>query len=132
MSDEPIVLDSEGLSRAVKREPYLRALILDAYLNDKPMSISAMTSVEVIHGKTDLAALRWVQSRLKVVPVTAKLANEATALLIAAGRHGHKDAIDAVVCATALGLGGVATIYTSDPDDFEALAPGRIRVVPLR
>jgi len=53
-------------------------------------------------------------------------------LLIAAGRHGHKDALDAIVCATALDLPDLTTIFTSDPDDITALVGSKAAVVPLR
>ncbi len=66
------------------------------------MIISVVALVEVIHPKIDEAALEWTLPRLKVAPVTRAVAQSAAALPRAAEPHGHKYAIDAVLCATAL------------------------------
>jgi hypothetical protein len=52
--------------------------------------------------------------------------------MVRAGFHGHRHAIDARAAATALAHPGRATIYTSDPDDLEALVDGKADVIPLR
>jgi len=102
-----------------------------ALANEVPVVISAVTLVEVIHPKINRAALAWILSQVSVEPVTKQLSLAAAELLQAAGKHGHAHALDALVCATALAEEGVATIYTSDPNDIEALVAGRATVVPL-
>jgi hypothetical protein len=50
--------------------------------------------------------------------VTESCARRAAALLSGAGMHGHKYAIDAMLCATALAAPGPVTVLTSDPEDL--------------
>ncbi|MCL2850062.1 MAG: hypothetical protein FWE61_08470 [Micrococcales bacterium] len=97
-----------------------------------PVVVSAMTLVEVIHSKTHQAALQWTLSRLSVEPVSEQIAADAAALLSRAGLHGHRHAIDAVVCATAMRLPGHPLVYTSDPGDLTVLLGGQATVVALR
>jgi class 3 adenylate cyclase len=84
--------------------------------------------VEVIHPRIDDAALKWTLSRLRVEPVTQALAQSAAALLRDAGLHGHKYAIDAMLCATALAHPGRVTILTSDVEDVAKLTAEHPRV----
>lgn len=74
------------------------------------------------------AALKWTLSRLRVEPVTQALAQSAAGLLRAAGVHGHKYAIDAMLCATALAQPGHVTILTSDVKDIAMLTIDHPRV----
>ena len=127
----PVVLDAEGLSRAIILDSYMQFVFRNARSNKIPIVISAVTLVEVIHPKINRAALAWTLSQLRVEPVTEELSLNAAGLLQAVGKHGHTDALDAIVCATALAEPGMATIFTSDPDDIEALVAGRATVVPL-
>ena len=127
----PIVLDSEGFSHAVTREPYMLGLMREALRNEVPVIISAVTLVEVVHPRTNRSSLAWTLSQITVEPVTKDLSLAATALLQAAGKHGHTHALDALVCATALTTKGHSTIYTSDPTDIKALVAGRATVVTL-
>lgn len=131
IAGRPIVLDCEGLSRAVLRDPYLVAVVKAARDNLCPVVVCAMTVIEAVHAKTDQAALRWTLSLLTVEPVTAQIATAASALLADAGLHGHRHAIDAAVCATAMTLPGRPVLYTSDPDDLRRLLGDRATVVPL-
>ncbi len=91
------------------------------------MITSAAVWVEAIHPKINDAALRWTLSRLSVEPVTQAVAQSA-ALLRAAGVHGHKYAIDAMLCATAPQHPGRVTILTSDAEDVGMLTAGHPRV----
>ena len=65
--------------------------------------------------------LRWSLSRLEVIDVTRATALKATDLFRAARRHGHREAMDAMVCATAILADEPTTILTSDPTDLTAL-----------
>lgn len=53
----------------------------------------------------------------------------AAALLQNAGPHGHKYAIDAMLCATALTYPGRVTVLTSDVEDIRLLTADHRRVV---
>ena len=126
-----VVLDAEGLSREIAFDPYMQYIFKNARSNGVPIIISTVTLVEVIHPRINRAALMWTLSQINAQPVTKELSFAAADLLQAAGKHGHTDALDALVCATALAEHGMATIYTSDPTDIKALVAGRATVVPL-
>jgi len=125
------VFDSEALSRVIAQDPYLRSVALDAYLVKAPVIVSAATLIEVTYPKMNRAGFDWAISRLRIIPVTEHLAKEASKLLADAGMHGHKHALDAMVAATAIQVGGVPYLFTSDPDDIRALVGKAASVIPL-
>ncbi|MGW1804720.1 PIN domain-containing protein [Streptomyces sp. NPDC002078] len=124
-----LVLDSEGLAKAVQRDREVHEWLTAARGADLPVITSAAVLVEVVHPKINDAALKWTLSRLRVEPVTQTVAQSAAALLRAAGLHGHKYAIDAMLCATALQHPGRVTILTSDAEDIGLLTAGHPRVL---
>lgn len=126
-----IVLDCEALSLLVKRDPTLRQWIKLANKDDLRLLTSAATLVEATHPRMAPAATRWSVSRITIAPVTEEIANVATELLRQAGLHGHKYAIDAMLCATALNSTRPVTILTSDPDDLRALCGSRATVIKI-
>ncbi|WP_327178679.1 DNA-binding protein [Streptomyces sp. NBC_01335] len=109
-----LILDSEGLAKAVQRDREVHEWLTAARDADLPVITSAAVLVEVIHPRINDAALKWTLSRLRVEPVSQALAQSAATLLRAAGLHGHKYAIDAMLCATTLAQPGRVTILTSD------------------
>ncbi|MFD0353561.1 DNA-binding protein [Streptomyces sp. NPDC127110] len=123
-----LILDSEGLAKAVQRDREIHEWLTAAHDADLPVITSAAVLVEVIHPRINDAALRWTLSRLRVEPLTQALAQSAAALLRTAGLHGHKYAIDAVLCATALAQPGRVTILTSDVEDISLLTADHPRV----
>ncbi|WP_112469141.1 type II toxin-antitoxin system VapC family toxin [Streptomyces triticisoli] len=123
-----LVLDSEGLAKAVQRDREVHEWLTAARDADLPVITSAAVLVEVIHPKINDAALKWTLSRLRVEPVTQGVAQSAAALLRTAGLHGHKYAIDAMLCATALQHPGRLTILTSDVEDIGLLTAEQPRV----
>ncbi|MFC4500190.1 MULTISPECIES: PIN domain-containing protein [Streptomyces] len=124
-----LILDSEGLAKAVQRNRDVHEWLTAGREADLPVITSAAVLVEVIHPRINDAALKWTLSRLRVEPVTQAIAQSAAALLRAAGAHGHKYAIDAMLCATALAHPGRVTILTSDVEDIEMLTVEHPRVV---
>ncbi|MET9932682.1 MULTISPECIES: DNA-binding protein [unclassified Streptomyces] len=123
-----LILDSEGLARAVQRDRQVHEWLTAARDADLPVITSAAVLVEVIHPRINDAALKWTLSRLRVEPVTQALAQSAATLLRAAGLHGHKYAIDAMLCAAALAQPGRVTILTSDVEDITMLTAAHPRV----
>ncbi|MGW6707283.1 DNA-binding protein [Streptomyces sp. NPDC054956] len=123
-----LVLDSEGLSKAVLWDRGVHEWLTAARADDIPVVTSAAVLVEVMHPKVNDAALKWMLSRLRAEPVTQAVAQSAAGLLRGAGLHGHKYAIDAVLCATALTLPGRVTILTPDVEDIELLTADHSRV----
>ena len=126
-----IVLDSEGLAKAVLRDRELTIWLAAARAADERVITSAASLVEVIHPRINRSAFEWVISRLSVEPVTADIAKQAGVLLEQAGRHGHKYAIDAMLAATALSARGPTTVLTSDPDDLAMLCGHQVTVVKV-
>jgi predicted nucleic acid-binding protein len=126
-----LVLDSQGLAMAVRRDRELTAWLAAARADDERVITSAAVLVEVIHPRIDWRSFEWTVSRLIVEPVTAELARRASRLLHEAGRHGHTDAIDAMLAATALAARGPTTVLTSDPDGIAALCGPGIAVVTV-
>ncbi|WP_280426204.1 type II toxin-antitoxin system VapC family toxin [Nocardia carnea] len=124
-----LILDSEGLAKAVQRNRELHEWLAAARDTDIPVITSAAVLVEVIHPRINYDALKWTLSRLRVEPVTQAVAQSAATLLREAGFHGHKYAIDAMLCATALAQPGRITILTSDIDDVNTLTAAHPRIV---
>ncbi|WP_432103015.1 PIN domain-containing protein [Streptomyces sp. bgisy091] len=123
-----LILDSDGLAKAVQRDREVQEWLTAARDADLPVVTSAAVLVEVIHPRINDAALQWTLSRLRIEPVTQATARSAAALLRAAGLHGHKYAIDAMLCATALAHPGRITILTSDVEDVAVLTADHPRV----
>ncbi|UGY93626.1 type II toxin-antitoxin system VapC family toxin [Streptomyces gobiensis] len=124
-----LVLDSEGLAKAVLRDREVTGWLALARADDARVVTSAATLVEVIHPRIKRPALEWTLSRIVVEPVTESIARHAAALLADAALHGHKYAIDAMLCATALAAPGPVTVLTSDPEDLTTLCGGLITVI---
>lgn len=124
-----LILDSEGLAKAVQRDREVHEWLAAARDADRPVVTSAAVLVEVIHPKINDAALKWALSRLRVEPVTQAIAQSAATLLRTAGLHGHKYAIDAMLCATALAHPGRVMILTSDVEDIAMLTSDHPRIV---
>jgi predicted nucleic acid-binding protein len=123
-----LILDSEGLAKAVRRDREVQEWLTAARDADLPVITSAAVLVEVIHPKVNVAALKWTLSRLRVEPVTQAIAQSAATLLRTAGLHGHKYAIDAILSATALAQSGHVTIVTSDVEDIAMFTAGHARI----
>ncbi|CAL9594609.1 type II toxin-antitoxin system VapC family toxin [Streptomyces sp. enrichment culture] len=126
-----LVLDSEGLAKAVLRDRTVTGWLALARADDLRVITSAATLVEVVHSRINRPALEWTLSRLVVEPVSEPIARHAASLLADAGLHGHKYAIDAILGATALAATGPATVLTSDPEDLTALCGARLTVVKV-
>ncbi|MEU2073033.1 PIN domain-containing protein [Streptomyces sp. NPDC013489] len=126
-----LVLDSEGLAKAVLRDREVTGWLALARADDLRVVTSAATLVEVMHPRINRAALEWTLSRLVIEPVTDTVARGAAALLAANGLHGHKHAVDAMVAATALAAPGPVTVLTSDPEDLMVLCAGRATVIAI-
>jgi hypothetical protein len=126
-----LVLDSEGLAKAVTRDRAVTGWLALARADDLRVITSAATLVEVVHPRINRPALEWTLSRLVVEPVTELIAHHAAALLADVGLHGHKHAIDAMLSATALAAPGPVTVLTSDPEDLSALCGGRVTVLKI-
>ncbi|MCX5198695.1 DNA-binding protein [Streptomyces sp. NBC_00249] len=126
-----LVLDCEGLAKAVQRDRTVTRWLTLARADDMRVITSSATLVEVVHPEINMPALKWALSRVVVQPVTEEIAHQATGLLRDAGLHGHKYAIDAMLAATALAAPGPVTVLTSDPSDVIALCGKRLTAVKV-
>ncbi|MFF5079794.1 hypothetical protein ACFY36_22310 [Actinoplanes sp. NPDC000266] len=126
-----LVLDSEGLSKLLSDDESVVALTAEARSRGMEAVISALAIIEAVHARTNTARLNWILSGLRVVPVGDEEARAASRLLLAAGLHGHKYAIDAAVAEAALRQHRPVVMLTSDIDDMAKLCGDRVRLVAV-
>lgn len=126
-----LVLDGEGLSKLLSDDEQVVAMAAEARSRGMEAVISALTIIEAVHARTPKARLNWVLSGLRVIPVGDDEARAASRLLIDAGLHGHKYAIDAAVAEAALRQHRPVVMLTSDVDDMAKLCGGRVRLVAV-
>ncbi|MFI5943026.1 type II toxin-antitoxin system VapC family toxin [Streptomyces uncialis] len=92
---------------------------------------SSVTLVEARDPKLNQARFDHAVSRVNIVPPTEAIARHAGKLLAAAGLHGHKYALDAIVAATALASPAPVTVLTPDPEDLLMLCRPGVRVIKV-
>ncbi|MGP4047491.1 DNA-binding protein [Streptomyces sp. 2A115] len=126
-----LVLDCEGLSKLVGDHEPVVALVAEARKRGMEVVISALTIIEAVHRRTDRARLAWVLSGMRIVHIGDEEARAASDMLISAGLHGHKYAIDAAVAETALRQHRPVVMLTSDIDDMAKLCGDRVRLVAV-
>ncbi|MER7268442.1 PIN domain-containing protein [Micromonospora carbonacea] len=131
MSLESLVLDSQGFSRWINQDRKVMRLFEQAERDGVDLAMSAATIIEVSHSGLDIARLNWLLSRIRVEAVTKESARRSAGLLKAAGLHGHKYAIDAMVAEVALRLPAPVAVLTSDVDDMVKLCGRRVRAISL-
>lgn len=124
------VFDSEALSKAVRGDREVRAIIKAAPRLDISIITSALTTIEAWNpqGGAHGALWDWALSRLGVVHTDDRLISSARSMLKDAALHGHKYAIDVVLAAVAREAsdrGEQVTVFTSDVDDLERLLAGQ-------
>lgn len=126
-----LVLDREGMSKLVGDDEAVVALVAEARGRGMEVVTSALTIIEAVHRRTGRARLAWVLSGIRIVPVGDEEAKSASAMLIGAGLHGHKYAIDAAVAEMALRQHRPVVMLTSDIDDMAKLCGDRVRLVAV-
>lgn len=126
-----LVLACEGLSKLVSDQESVIALVAEARKRGMEVVISALTIIEATHRRTDKSRLAWILSGLRIVRIDDVDAKAASAMLINAGLHGHKYAIDAVVAEMALRQRRPVVMLTSDIDDMAKLCGDQVRLVAV-
>lgn len=109
----------------------IRLNIAEAGSRGMEVVINALTIIEAVHARTNTASLNRVLSGLRAVPVGEEEARAASKLLMDAGLHGHKYAIDAAVAEAALRQHRPVVMLTSDIDDVAKLCGDRVRLVAM-
>lgn len=125
-----LVLDSEALSALARanhdraRHERVRAAMRAAHTRNAPVRVPSAVLVELYRGSgfDEPVDAVLAQGILQVVTTGARTARIAGHLLARVGA-GSEMAIDALVVATAVRLGG-GMIVTHDPSDLTALASG--------
>jgi hypothetical protein len=131
VSVESLVLDSQGFSKWIDRDRGVMRLLELAERDGADVAMSAATIIEVSHPGADIARLNGLLSRVRVEAVTKESARRSAKLLKAAGLHGHKYALDAMVAEVALRLPAPVVLLTSDVDDMVKLCGPRVRTIGL-
>ena len=126
-----LVLDCEGLSKLLRRTPELTEWLAAAEAEDIRVVTSSVTLVEARDPKTNQARFDHAVSRVNIIPPTEPIARHAGKRLAAAGLHGHKYALDAIVAATAMVSPSPVTVLTSDPEDLLMLCAHGVRVIKI-
>ncbi|WP_306339850.1 type II toxin-antitoxin system VapC family toxin [Streptomyces sp. AS13] len=126
-----LVLDCEGLSQLVRRAPEITEWLTAAEAEDIRVVASSVTLVEARDPRISQARFDYAVSRVNIVPPTEAVVRHASKLLAAAGLHGHKYALDAIVAATALTSPAPVTVLTSDPEDLLMLCGPGVRVIKV-
>lgn len=129
--DGTLVLDCEGLAKFISDSRSVVALVAEGRKRGMEVVINAMTIIEATHHRTNKARLAWALSGMRVVPVGDEEAKATSALLMDAGMHGHKYAIDAVVAEMALRQPRPVLVLTSDIDDMAKLCGAGVRLAAV-
>lgn len=125
----PLVLDSEGLSKAATGDRRVVAWIARARERQLPLVVNAVTLTEALHGGGG-ARVHLLTKNAHVDTVDANFASEAGRLL---GRTRRSNTVDALVATAAIRLNRPTTILTSDARDLGPLTSEYplVRVVPI-
>jgi predicted nucleic acid-binding protein len=129
-----LILDSEAVSALARptqnrqRHDRVRATMRSAHRRNAPVRVPSAVLVELYRGRGVDEAIDSVLARgfAQVVTTGARIARTAGHLLGAAGA-GSEMAVDALVVATAIRLGG-GIVVTHDPRDLTHLAAGHPNV----
>ena len=126
-----LVLDCEGLSKLVNDHERVVALVTESRKRGMEVVVNALTIIETAHRRTDKARLAWILSGVRIGHVGEEEAKAASTMLINAGLHGHKYAIDAAVAEMAVRQRRPVVLLTSDIDDMTKLCGDRVRLVSV-
>ncbi|MFG1702732.1 DNA-binding protein [Nonomuraea sp. M3C6] len=126
-----LVLDREGLTKLLEDHQPTVALVAEARGRGMDVLINALAIVEAAHRRTDQTRLAWLLSGLRISPISDKEAKAASTLLIGAGLHGHKYAIDAAIAEMAVRQQRPVVMLTSDIDDMKKLCGDPVRLIGI-
>ena len=114
-----LILDSGAIIALARNDPRARAVLAAAREAGAEVSIPSVVLAETVRGTAPDALVNRV---VKVVGEVC-IADEATGRLAGAllGSTGSSSTVDALIVASAIGLGG-GVIITGDPNDLSALA----------
>lgn len=112
----PLVYDAGALVAAEKGSRRLLLLHAEALASGREITVPSPVLAQVWRGDARQVRLARVLRGCQVVPTDGEIAKQAGVLL---GRSGTRDAVDAIVVATAWARR--AAVVTSDPGDLREL-----------
>ncbi|SEG98253.1 hypothetical protein SAMN05444920_111255 [Nonomuraea solani] len=116
-----LVLDAQALSLLADDHADTVDLVEASREDGYAATVSVVTLAEQRRTGQAAARMRWLRSRLVIVPVSEQVADLAAGLLECAGLDGHNDVIDALVTATAASDRAPGRLLTSDGSHIPAL-----------
>lgn len=127
-----VVLDSEGLSRHLKKSPEFKVHLANAVNEGREFAISFLTLGEGIdRAKVSIDRINYIRSTIHVVDGIEEDGILMGKLMDDSGKHGQKHTIDAAMCAMAIRI-RAKRIITSDPTDLGPMLNGHgIEVEPI-
>lgn len=123
-----LVLDAQALSLLADNHAGTVDLVEVSREDGYAATISVVTLAEQRRTGEAAARMRWLRSRLVVVPVSEQLADLAAGLLELAGLDGHSNVIDALVTATAASAYAPGRLLTADGSHIPALCKAAVEL----
>lgn len=121
-----LILDSGAVIALSRNDLRARATLAAAREAGVEVSIPSVVIAETVRGAAEDAKVNRVIKAVGEVTAAHESTGRAAGALLGAARS--SSTVDALVVATALGLGG-GVVLTGDPDDLELLASGHLEVV---
>ncbi|WP_446040401.1 hypothetical protein [Streptomyces sp. SID1121] len=109
-----LILDAQPLSLLAERDRGMTLMLKVAEAEGYAAAISTVSIAEVRRTGQAATHLRWLRSRLTVIPATEIIADRAAELLEDAGLDGHENVVDALVVATAACSSGPMKVASTD------------------
>ncbi|MGV9382430.1 hypothetical protein ACWDRB_41920 [Nonomuraea sp. NPDC003707] len=123
-----LVLDAQALSLLADNHASTVDLVEVSREDGYAATISVVTLAEQRRTGQAAARMRWLRSRLVIVPVTEQLADLAAGLLEYAGLDGHSNVVDALVTATAASANAPGRLLTADGSHIPALCKAAVEL----
>ncbi|WP_328814879.1 hypothetical protein [Nonomuraea cypriaca] len=123
-----LVLDAQALSLLADNHADTVDLAEVSREDGYAATISVATLAEQRRTGQAAARMRWLRSRLVIVPVSEQLADLAAGLLECAGLDGHSNVIDALVTATAASTNAPGRLLTADGSHVPALCKAAVEL----
>lgn len=123
-----LVLDAQALSLLADNHADTMDLVEASREDGYAATVSVITLAEQRRTGQAATRIRWLRSRLVIVPVNEQLADLAAGLLECAGLDGHENVIDALVTATAASANAPGRLLTSDSSHIPVLCKAAVEL----
>ncbi|MEV0620418.1 PIN domain-containing protein [Nonomuraea sp. NPDC050404] len=123
-----LVLDAQALSLLADDHADTVSLVEASREDGYAATVSVVTLAEQRRTGQAAARMRWLRSRLTIVPVGEHLADLAAGLLEHTGLDGHANVIDALVTATAASTNAPGRLLTADCTHIPVLCKAAVEL----